>query len=77
MIVVENRILHPGRNDITNELAFPDSLGHPHAGNLRIELFVEPNSILGDLAHPISTGEHREDRFIERSADDFDSAGCD
>ena len=44
---------------------------------VRAEPRLEPVGVSCDLADAVARGDHRQDRLVERPADDLDPAGCD
>ena len=74
MEVVEHRVLNARFDEIAGERLFPNAFGHPHAANVGAQAIVQPLAVATDLSDSIARGNHRENRFVERAADDFDSA---
>ena len=70
--VVEDRPLDAGGGEVAGHAGIPDPLGHPHAGDLRLEPALEPLRRHPDLADAVPRRQHREHRLVERTTHDLD-----
>ena len=75
MEVVEQRVAHAGVGQVAGERLLPHPLGHPHAVDRRAEAVGEPLGVARDLPDAIARRNHRQDRFVERAADDLHPPG--
>ena len=75
MEIVQHGVLDIRRGNLTGQRLFPDPFGNPHAPNFRTESTLQPMRITLNLADAISRWDHRQDRFVEGTTDDLDTAG--
>ena len=72
--VVEDRPLDSGAGEISGHARIPHPFRQPHAADARLEAALEPGGVAADLADPVAWREHRQDRLVERPADNLDLA---
>ena len=72
--VVEDRPLDPGAGEISGHARIPHPFRQPHAADPGVEAALEPGGVAADLADPIAWREHRQNRLVERPADNLDLA---
>ena len=70
-------VIDAGGGQVAGHVLFPDALGDPHAADVGAEAVLQPGGVGLHLADAIARGKHRQDRLVERAADDLDPAGRD
>ena len=72
MEVVENGVFDARIDQVAGERLLPHPFGHPHAADGRPQAVLQPAAVAADLADAVAAGDHRQDRLVERAADDLD-----
>ena len=75
--VIKDGVLHAGNGQIAGEGLLPNPLGHPQPLHVRAQAAFEPGGVRFNLADPVPRGDHRQNRLIERPADNFNPPAAD
>ena len=70
--IVQNGIFDAGVGQVAGQGLLPDPLGHPHAADRRAQPVLQPAAIGANLPDAVAGRDHRQNRFVERPAQDLD-----
>ncbi len=76
MIVIQYGVFDFRSGQVGCQIRFPNSLWHPHSTDPRVQSFGQPIGIRSNLTAAITRGDHRQDRLVKRTANNFDSTRC-
>ena len=71
VVIVEQRELHPGIDEVGREPLFPDPLRQPHAPDLLTKQIFQITAVGDDLTNAVAGGNARKNWLVERAANNF------